>query len=148
MKSRSPEEEVDNTPPIALQLAVQAIPAVTLPEERLDWSLAREGKDSQRPAFLMPTAEVDSPRAVTGRTFNTRRKALSDQATRTNLGRLGHTPNFSHARVMIHEECIERIYLSRGSLRVRHRRVAFRAVTLEEKKREGRRKLFTELESF
>lgn len=34
MKSRSPEEEVDDTPPIALQLAVQAIPAVTLPEER------------------------------------------------------------------------------------------------------------------
>lgn len=75
-------------------------------------------------------------------------QALSDRATRTNLGRLGHTPNFSHARVMIHKECIERSCLRRGSLRVKHRRVAFRAVTLEKKKEKEKWKQIRKLEEF
>lgn len=84
MKSYSPEREVNNTPPIALQLAPASNPGSDSPKGTTGLE-PRVRRDSQRPAFLMPTAEADSPRAVTGRTLNTRQhrpkgSALGDRA--------------------------------------------------------------------
>lgn len=93
--------------PSRFSLFPQAIPAVTLPEEttgKHGRTRKKQGPlsshQASRPAFLMPTAEASSPRAVTGRTINNRtKKGARDQATsgRNLAGHLGCTPNFSHA---------------------------------------------------
>lgn len=124
---------------------VQAIPAVTLPEER--WTGAPVfplrvcTRDSQRPAFLMPTAEADSPRAVAGRP-----SAPAQEAQVVGLvgpGKPGPRREFlriSHMRLdasapwrmtrRLERNCLHR------SLRLWHRRVALRAVGLKRKKKE------------
>lgn len=77
------QSEEDDTPPIALQLVPTSNPSSDSPRGN-DWNMEIEDKKhhkgivthspSQRPAFLMPTAEVSSPRAVTGRTINNRKE--------------------------------------------------------------------------
>lgn len=79
MKSSSSEKEVDDTPPIALQLAPASNPGSDSPRGTTGLE-PRVSRDSQCPAFLMPTAEANSPRAVTGRTLNTRRTARGQSA--------------------------------------------------------------------
>ncbi|KAJ4397608.1 hypothetical protein N0V93_001841 [Gnomoniopsis smithogilvyi] len=58
MRPSSPDEEVGDTPPIALQLAPASNPGSDSPRGTTGLE-PRVSRDSQRPAFLMPTAESD-----------------------------------------------------------------------------------------
>lgn len=120
---------------------VQAIPAVTLPEER--WTVAPQEGDGQRPAFLMPTAEADSPRAVAGRPSSTRTSEEAQAVGRVGLCPVGSFSEFLTCDVAASDSpegetrWLERSCLRR-SLCLWHRRVALRAVGLKRGKEGGR----------
>lgn len=102
------------------------------------------GGDGQRPAFLMPTAEADSPRAVTGRPSSPAQEAQAvglvgpgKPGPRREFLRISHMRRDASDSPEGKTQKLERS-CSRRSLRLWHRRVALRAVGLG--RREGGRK--------
>lgn len=102
-------------------------------------------RDGQRPAFLMPTAEADSPRAVTGRPSSPAHEAQAvglvgpgKPGPRREFLRISHMRRGASDSPEGKKQWLERSCLRR-SLRLWHRRVALRAVGLK-RREEGRKK--------